>query len=93
MLFDRMRFVARAEIEPRLTLGGLIRRRRLAFRWLLATFRVKIPYYFRAWKAGRLKPNVVKQVSVQLRRTNTLFQMIADQEASWEENKEHIGPQ
>ena len=93
MLFGRMRLVAREEIEPRLTLGGLIRRRRLAFRRLLATLRIKIPYYFRAWKAGRLRLSVVKEVSLQLRRANTLFQMVADQEASWEENKEHIGPQ
>ena len=90
-LFVRMRMVSREEIEPRPTLAGFLRRRRLAFKRLLVTFRIKIPYYFRAWKSGYLNSEAIGRTAQQLRKANILFRLIAEQEASWAKNKDQVG--
>jgi hypothetical protein len=91
MLFGRMRFVARKEIEPRLTLAGFLRQRRLSFGRFFKTFRTKIPLYFRAWKGGRLTLEAIRDVSQQLRKANILFQMVAEQETTWAHDKDRTG--
>lgn len=88
MLFVRMRMVSRGEIERRPTLAGFLRRRRLSFKRLLVTFRIKIPYYFRAWRSGCLSSEALGRTAQQLRKANILFRLIAEQEASWAKNKD-----
>lgn len=91
MLFVRMRMVSREEFEPRPTLAGFLRRRRLSFKRLLVTFRIKIPYYFRAWKSGYLNSEAIGRTAQQLRKANILFRLIAEQEARWAKNKDQVG--
>ena len=91
MLVGRMRFVAREEIEPRATVAGFLRRRRLSFKRLLLTFRIKIPYYFRAWKSGCLNLEAIGRAAQQFREANMLLRLVAEEEARWVNNKDGVG--
>jgi hypothetical protein len=86
MLFTRMRLVGREEIDPKLTLAGLIRCAQLFKVRLMVTFRNKIPHYLRAWNKGQLKPGAIRRAARLMRKANILFQLIAEQEAGQADN-------
>jgi Uncharacterised nucleotidyltransferase len=91
MLLTRMRLVAREEIEPKLSIASLVRRAQLFKGRLFVTFRNKIPHYLRAWKNGQLKPAAIREAARVMRKANTLFQLIVEQEAAWAHNKDRVG--
>jgi hypothetical protein len=91
MLFTRMRLVAREEIEPKLTLAGLLRRARIFKGRLLITFRNKIPHYLRAWKNGQLRPEAIWRTARLMQKANRLFQLVVEQEAGWADTKDRVG--
>jgi len=90
MLFARMRLVRREEVGSELILGGLLQRARLLHRRLLATFRTRIPQYFRAWRNGQLKPDAIRRAAQLFRNANTLFRLVVEQETGMVADKDRV---
>ena len=90
MLFARMRLVRRDEVGSELILAGLIQRAQLFHRRLLATLRTRIPRYFRAWKNGQLKPDAIRRTALLLRKGNTLFRLVVEQETGLLADKDRV---
>ena len=90
MLFARMRLVRWDEVGSELILAGLIQRARLLHRRLLATLRTRIPQYFRAWKNGQLKPNSIRRTAQLLRKANTLFRLVVEQETGLVADRDRV---
>ena len=90
MLFARMRLLRRDEVGSERILAGFIQRARLLHRRLLATFRTRIPLYFRAWKSGQLKLGSIRRTAQLLRRANTLFRLVVEQETGLVADKDRV---
>jgi len=71
-----MKVVKREELGSRPNLSGLVRGARVYCRRLLATLRIRIPRYLRAWKGGELKVGVVRRSADLLLHSNKLFQLV-----------------
>ena len=82
--------VRREEVGSGLILAGLIQRAQLLHRRLLATFRTRIPRYFRAWRNGQLKPDAIGRAAQLLRKANILFRLVVEQETGLVADKDRV---
>jgi hypothetical protein len=90
MLFARMRLLRRDEVGSERILAGFIQRARLLHRRLLATFRTRIPLYFHAWKNGQLTRDSIRRTAQLLRKGNTLFRLVVEQETGLVADKDRV---
>jgi hypothetical protein len=79
MLYSRTRLVGREELALQENSAGFPKLVQIFCRRLLATLRVRIPKYFRAWKTRRLRVGAILESVRILRHSNTLF-ALAEQE-------------
>lgn len=90
MFFVRMRLVGKDELGPKPPFARLFQRVWLSNQRLIATLKTKIPRYFRAWKSGQLKVDVLRRAARLLRHSNTLFQL-AEQETGCADDDGRVG--